>query len=77
MRPLLFRIGLSNSGARLAQSETQLAEHALALAYAQFNPVLPLNPCAQRFSVPKVPAHPSLARHLAQYSIDRLQLLFA
>jgi len=44
MRPLPFRIGLSDGGARLAQSETQLTEQAL--AHAQFDPVLLLNPCA-------------------------------
>ena len=46
MRPLPFRIGLGDGGARLAQSETQLTEQALALAHAQFDPVLLFDPCA-------------------------------
>jgi hypothetical protein len=57
MQPLPFRMGRGEGGTRLPPAEAQWAEQALARAHAQLDPVLLLNPGAQRFPLPKVPAH--------------------
>ena len=52
MRLLPFRIGLGNTGARLAQPKAQLPEQTLALTYSQVNLILLPNPGRESFAIP-------------------------
>ena len=74
MRLLQRRIRVGNRGARFAQAEAELAEHPLALAHAQPNPVAPCEPDLQRLPVPEVPAQGRRGRRLPQYQLNLLQL---
>ena len=52
MRLLPLRIGLGNTGARLAQPKAQLPEQTLALTYSQVNLILSRNPGRESFAIP-------------------------
>ena len=77
MRLLAFGVCLCDRGSRLAQTKSQLPEQSLALPHTQLDPVLALDPCRQRLSIPQIPAQASLARHAAQNGVDLLELLMA
>src|SRR6266851_4677025 len=73
MRPLPFRIGMGNHGARLAQPKAPLPEEALTLPHPQAL----LDPGTQRFSIPQRAAQAEVARSLAQRLVHFLQLRLA
>ena len=52
MRLLLFLVGASDLGLRLAQPKAQLPEQTLALTHAHSDAVLLLDPDRQRFAIP-------------------------
>ena len=76
MRPLPLRVGLSNHGARLAQSEAKLPKQILTLAYSKVNPKALFDPGAECLAVPEIAAQAKILRSPAQSSIHCLQLFF-
>ena len=70
MRLLSRRVALGQHRSGLPQSEAQLAEQALALTHPQVDPVFPLDPRGQGFSIPEIHAHSRIARLAAQRAID-------
>jgi hypothetical protein len=77
MHSLQLRIGLGEGRSRLAQPETQLAKHPLALTYSQTDPTLLFDPRGQRLAIPDVSTQTRLARRLAQNRLDLLHPLLA
>lgn len=74
MRLLQLRIRVGNQGTRFAQAEAELAEHPLALAHAQPNPMASCKPDLQRLPVSQGPAQARLGRCLPQYRLNLLPL---
>ena len=69
-------IGLGQRGSWLAQPESELTEHTLALANPDGNAIPLLNPGTECFSVPEVSAQTNLPRRVTQDSIHPFQLFF-
>ena len=76
MRSLFFRVSPCNRRPGFTQPETKLAEQALTLPHAQFDPVLSFDPCRKRLAVPEITAQANVARHPPQHRVNLLQLLF-
>jgi hypothetical protein len=74
LRPVSFRIGTGNHGARLAQPKAPLPEQALTLAHRQVDFEALLDPSIQRFSIPQRARQAQVARDLAQHPFHFLQL---
>jgi hypothetical protein len=74
MRLLHFGIRLSQSRPGFAQTKAQLAQHTLALAHPHPNAIALLNPSAERFSLPKIPAQASGLRRTPQDSVHSCSL---
>ena len=76
MRLLNFRISVSDQRARFAQPEAKSPEHPLALANAQAEVEMLLDPGAQGLPIPQRPRQTDLAGGAAEHGVDLLPLLF-
>jgi len=74
MRLRQFGIGVGEQRARLAQAETELSKHSLALAHAQANLAPPLDPNAEGFPIPQRPGQADLSRCASQHRLRLLPL---
>ena len=74
MRLLQFRIGVGDQRPRFAQAKAELAEHPLALAHAQLNPAVSLDPDLKGLPVPQGSDQADFPRRVAEHGLHLLKL---